>query len=309
MRAETAHLVRNIGKADPTGPRTTRSSGPSKDVSPDRRHSTACRHVRARRDGRPHAYRRPRKADQQRQAEHSPAEDQPDYSDAENINTLFDRIENAFVRLARTPGKEESTPTKRRPLAHRVEKVRPDGGPATVEKMLPGGKLLTDAPKITYNDEGRQEADGVIARTLTNGQATAIDPFTWPKDGGFFIRIKHVVRPESNNETRYNLAAGIQAPADRAVYDMAQEGKSAAEILEFIGKASRRPFNRYLANALKTRGIVNDHASTARAVAIRQYPGTEVRGRLQLAHRYGGAFHCPRGGAASSCMSWCTRPR
>jgi hypothetical protein len=56
-------------------------------------------------------------------------------------------------------------------------------------------------------------------------------------------------------ESRFNQASGRAAStADRAVYDMAQEGKSAAEILEFIGKASRRPFNRYLANALKNLG-------------------------------------------------------
>ena len=56
-------------------------------------------------------------------------------------------------------------------------------------------------------------------------------------------------------ESRFNQASGRAAStADRAVYDMAQEGKSAAEILEFIGKASRRPFNRYLANALKILG-------------------------------------------------------
>jgi len=56
-------------------------------------------------------------------------------------------------------------------------------------------------------------------------------------------------------ESRFNQASGRAAStADRAVYDMAQEGKSAAEILSFIGKASRRPFNRYLANALKNLG-------------------------------------------------------
>jgi LmbE family N-acetylglucosaminyl deacetylase len=46
-------------------------------------------------------------------------------------------------------------------------------------------------------------------------------------------------------------------PADSAIYNMAQEGKSAAEILSFIGKASRRPFNRYLAAALRKLGVTS----------------------------------------------------
>lgn len=45
------------------------------------------------------------------------------------------------------------------------------------------------------------------------------------------------------------------SPADSAVYEMARDGKSAAEILEFLGKASRNGFNRYLANALKSMGV------------------------------------------------------
>ena len=48
--------------------------------------------------------------------------------------------------------------------------------------------------------------------------------------------------------------AAEPSPADKAIYGMAAEGKSAQEILSFIAKASRRPFNRYLANALKNLG-------------------------------------------------------
>ncbi len=44
-------------------------------------------------------------------------------------------------------------------------------------------------------------------------------------------------------------------PADKAIYGMVAEGKSADDVLAFIGKASRRPFNRYLANALRNLGV------------------------------------------------------
>ena len=43
--------------------------------------------------------------------------------------------------------------------------------------------------------------------------------------------------------------------ADRAVFDMAMEGKTADEILSFISQSSRRPFNRVLASALRRAGL------------------------------------------------------
>ncbi|MBK8117396.1 MAG: hypothetical protein IPK44_24220 [Candidatus Accumulibacter sp.] len=57
---------------------------------------------------------------------------------------------------------------------------------------------------------------------------------------------------------RYNAATDTKSsPSDRAIYGMVAEGKTAAEILSFIGKASRRPFNRYLANALRNLGAAS----------------------------------------------------
>jgi len=62
---------------------------------------------------------------------------------------------------------------------------------------------------------------------------------------------------EDGNVVLYNVATDTLAtPADKAIYGMVAEGKTAAELLEFIGKASRRPFNRYLANALKNLGVL-----------------------------------------------------
>jgi hypothetical protein len=57
--------------------------------------------------------------------------------------------------------------------------------------------------------------------------------------------------PAPANTTRASAMAAVGAsPADAAVFDMASEGKSAQEILAFLSKASRRPFNRVLAAAL-----------------------------------------------------------
>ena len=63
----------------------------------------------------------------------------------------------------------------------------------------------------------------------------------------------------------------------------------------FIGKASRRPFNRYLANALKNLGASSTIARQSGRLAIQYSRAQELRCRLQLAHRYGGAFTFWRG--------------
>jgi hypothetical protein len=62
--------------------------------------------------------------------------------------------------------------------------------------------------------------------------------------------------PAPFNTTRASaLAAANTSPSDSAVYQMAQEGKPASEILAFLAKASRRPFNRVLAIALQKAGL------------------------------------------------------
>ena len=53
-----------------------------------------------------------------------------------------------------------------------------------------------------------------------------------------------------------NIAApATMSPADKAIYSMAAEGKSAADILKFIASASRSPFNRQVAKLLLKTGI------------------------------------------------------
>ena len=70
-----------------------------------------------------------------------------------------------------------------------------------------------------------------------------------------FFKTVETKAGEDGNVVLYSGELSQDAsPADRAVYAMAAEGKTAAEILAFLGKASRRPFNRYLANALKNLG-------------------------------------------------------
>ncbi len=73
------------------------------------------------------------------------------------------------------------------------------------------------------------------------------------------------------------------SPADRAIFDMARDGKPAAEILSFIAKSSRRPFNRVLAAALRRVGV----SST---VALDDTGGWQF-GNRSYAQRYAAAYN------------------
>ena len=155
--------------------------------------------------------------------------------------------------LERTPGRK-SRHQQPEQKSQESGQVQSDGKPATVEKMLPGGKLLTDAPKITYTTKAGKKLDGVIAKTLTMGQAMSIDPSRGRRTAG-----SSSASNMSSGRSRITKRAttsprGSGHPCRPCRLRHGPEGKSAAEILEFIGKASRRTFNRYLANALKNLG-------------------------------------------------------
>ena len=228
-----------------------------------------------------------------------------DYSDAENINTLFDRIENAFVRPRENAREEESAQTKAPSVgAQGSEKVRPDGGRRPSRRCCRAETAHRRAQDHVHLTKAGKKLDGVIARTLTNGQATAIDPFTWPKGRRVFIRIKHVVRRrESNNETRYNPSRRDSGyPSRPCRHDMAQkESQPPRSRIHRQGQPAGGRSNRYLANALKTSGHHQRSRLTARAGGDRQYLSAQkYAAAYNLAHRYGWRFHCPRGGAASA---------
>jgi N12 class adenine-specific DNA methylase/predicted RNA methylase len=67
-----------------------------------------------------------------------------------------------------------------------------------IEKIV-GDKLETNLPEVEHVTKGGagKTIKGVIAKTLTEKQARTLDPTgTFKKDGGWFIRMRHVVRPE-----------------------------------------------------------------------------------------------------------------
>jgi len=108
-----------------------------------------------------------------------------DYSNAKDINDFFDRIEEAS--LPARVGKDQSSV---------ADQVASETKPAAAKGQAEGNRYVTDAPAITYTTKSGKTLEGVIARDLSQDEAKAIDPYTWKKDGGYFIRMKHVDRPQ-----------------------------------------------------------------------------------------------------------------
>ena len=234
-----------------------------------------------------------------------------DYSDAENINTCSTGSRMHLSVLARTPGRKSPTPTKAPSVGAGVPRrfVRMAGRRPSRRCCRAGNCSPTRQDHV--HDEGRQEDRRRDCQNADEWPGDSDRPIHVAKGRRVFIRIKHVVRPESNNETRYNLAAGIQAtPADRAVHDMAQEGKSAAEASSnssAIQPAAVQSLSGERAE--KPRGIVNDHTDSQ---------GGWRFGNTSRAQKYAAPYNSrtdtvalstAREAGGTSCMSWCTRPR
>ncbi|MBK8084307.1 MAG: hypothetical protein IPK28_11155 [Devosia sp.] len=145
--------------------------------------------------------------------------------EAASVKDLFDRLENMEVVGRSLPAHKEQEKKQGQDRdaakaatsgkADDVGLVQPEGSPATIEQLQKpekaGGKtkLLTDAPRVKHVvASSGKELFGVIAMRLTRNEAKSVDPYSWPKDGGFFIRMEHVVRPAS------------VAEQERAVYNV-----------------------------------------------------------------------------------------
>ena len=115
-----------------------------------------------------------------------------DYSDAEDIGDLFDRLEHVGlqprakpVEEAPAPAETDSTSPRAVRETQRAEKAaaRESGvqqagasGMEVVEHITGKGKLLK----------------GFVRKDLTQAQAKEIDAYTFKKDGGWFIRAEHL---------------------------------------------------------------------------------------------------------------------
>ncbi len=104
-----------------------------------------------------------------------------DYTGIEDISELFDRMENITVPNRRKPVEDvaETSASKGKPVVDKVaaESAAQAAGLEIIEHTTAKGKVIR----------------GVVRTDLTKAQAKEIDEFTFAKNGGFFIREKHLV--------------------------------------------------------------------------------------------------------------------
>lgn len=111
-----------------------------------------------------------------------------------------------------------------------------DTAPAAVIEKIVGDKLETNLPEIEYVTGKGKTITGVIAKTLTKDQAASVDKFTWKKDGGYFIRMKHVVRPDvSGSHTAYDEASTPKTRAGAIASEVKAADVKPGDTLRFNG--------------------------------------------------------------------------
>lgn len=114
-----------------------------------------------------------------------------DLSDAKDITAFFDRLEDITIpqRAVVEQVQEADGPT-------RAE--APNRGSATTERQ--------DGDVPTEHTTGKGKTlRGVVRHGVTQEQAKAIDPYTFKKDGGWFIREKYIAEAAP----KYSIAPGI----------------------------------------------------------------------------------------------------
>jgi hypothetical protein len=101
-----------------------------------------------------------------------------DISSIDDINQLFDRLENMEIRpreKAAVNEYDQASPTTQKQATQATGSV--DRG---------------ELPTVTHTTSKGKVLRGVVRRDLTLAQAKKIDPFTFKKDAGFFIREKYL---------------------------------------------------------------------------------------------------------------------
>lgn len=76
-----------------------------------------------------------------------------------------------------------------------VAQEAPAEAPAEAEPEAPAGGVIAELaklPRVVHTTKAGKDLVGVIAMGMTKEQAQEIDPYTWKKSGGYFIREKHL---------------------------------------------------------------------------------------------------------------------
>jgi len=119
------------------------------------------------------------------------AERQRDYTGVDDIGELFDRLED--LTLPKRAGVVEADAAP----AGRAEQASDRPKPKAANPDAVGTVERQGLPIVEHTTAKGKVIRGVIRTDLSKEQAQKIDPYTWKKDGGFFIREQYL-KPEGD---------------------------------------------------------------------------------------------------------------
>lgn len=109
-----------------------------------------------------------------------------DLTDITDIKELFDRLEDISMP-ARGMSPEQEAAARIEQAAPQVKEPKADK-PKAANPEAVGTVERGELPIVEHITQKGKKILGVIRTDLTKEQAQAIDPYTWKKDGGYFIR-------------------------------------------------------------------------------------------------------------------------
>lgn len=122
--------------------------------------------------------------------EQPPQQINRDYTDAQDINELFDRMEGLELkpRAGVETGEEAQAQAAPAPAPRSVAKAEKAAATQRGEALA----AATGAVLVEHTTQKGKVLKGVVRKDLTLAQAKEVDEYTFKKDGGFFIRAEHL---------------------------------------------------------------------------------------------------------------------
>lgn len=134
------------------------------------------------------------------------AERQRDYTGVEDIGELFDRLEDLMLPKRTGVVEADAAP------ATRAEQASDRPKPRTANPNAVGTVERQGLPIVEHTTAKGKVIRGVIRADLSKEQAQKIDPYTWKKDGGYFIREQYL-KPEGDAPAMSRASGQEAAPA------------------------------------------------------------------------------------------------
>lgn len=127
-------------------------------------------------------------------SENAPQQINRDYTDAKDINELFDRLETLTLPPRSKPVEPETPAVP--DTAAGVREQRRAEKEQKAQAQAQGAELANQAGAevVEHVTKKGKTIKGVIRTDLTKDQAQSIDPSTWAKGGGYFIRLEHLAK-------------------------------------------------------------------------------------------------------------------